>query len=179
MKFLGIVLWSMAAAIGYGIVHDQVTARVCVEYFTVGHPPVFGATSPTLLGLGWGILATWWVGLGLGLLLGACARLGPEPRLAARDLRGPLLTLLAATAALAFSVGVAGYLVVEVSGYRPPAVIRLHLPWATEHRFTSCLFAHAASYASAFLGGLVVCVQTLLRRRERRRASAAAANPTR
>jgi hypothetical protein len=31
----------------YGIVHDQVTARVCVEYFTVGHPPVFQTNSDT------------------------------------------------------------------------------------------------------------------------------------
>ena len=49
-----IVLLCIAAAVVYGILHDQVTARVCVEYFTIGHPPVFNTDSPTLLALGWG-----------------------------------------------------------------------------------------------------------------------------
>lgn len=62
MQFAGIVLFSIAAAIFYGIAHDQITARVCVEYFTIGHLPVFKTTSPTLLALGWGVLATWWLG---------------------------------------------------------------------------------------------------------------------
>jgi len=30
------------AAVFYGILHDQITARICVEYFTIGHPIVFG-----------------------------------------------------------------------------------------------------------------------------------------
>ena len=65
MQFVGIVLFSIAAAVFYGIAHDQVTVRVCLEYFTIGHPPVFKTTSPALLALGWGVLATWWVGLPL------------------------------------------------------------------------------------------------------------------
>ena len=73
MAFLRIVLQCVALAIVYGIVHDVVTAHVCVEYFTIGHPTVIGCTSPVMLALTWGVLATWWVGLGLGLLLGlAC-----------------------------------------------------------------------------------------------------------
>lgn len=63
MPFIRIVLLSILAAIGYGIIHDQVTARICVEYFTIGHPPIFHTDSPALLGVRWGILATWWVGL--------------------------------------------------------------------------------------------------------------------
>jgi len=67
MQRLAIVGLCIAAAIGYGIGHDQITARVCVEYFTIGHPPIFSTDSPRLLGLGWGIMATGWVGLVLGL----------------------------------------------------------------------------------------------------------------
>jgi len=59
VESLKIILLSIAAVILYGIVHDQVTARMCVEYFTIGHPPIFGTDDPTLLGVGWGILATW------------------------------------------------------------------------------------------------------------------------
>src|SRR5438105_3328307 len=40
MESAKILLLSVATAVAYGIVQDQVTARVCVEYFTIGHPPV-------------------------------------------------------------------------------------------------------------------------------------------
>jgi hypothetical protein len=66
------------------ILHDQITARVCVEYFTVFHPPVFNTQSPTLLACGWGVIATWWVGLFLGLFLAVAARIGPRPKLSVR-----------------------------------------------------------------------------------------------
>lgn len=62
MEFLKIVALCISASVLYGIVHDQITARICVEYFTVFHPPVFATTSPTLLGFGWGVIATWWAG---------------------------------------------------------------------------------------------------------------------
>ncbi len=38
--------------------HDHVTVRICVEYFTVFHPPVFATDSTTRLGLGWEVIAT-------------------------------------------------------------------------------------------------------------------------
>jgi hypothetical protein len=62
MQSAMIVLLSIASAVAYGISHDQVTARVCVEYFTIGHPPVFATESPTFLALGWGTIATCWSG---------------------------------------------------------------------------------------------------------------------
>jgi hypothetical protein len=52
VEFLKIVALCIVAAVVYGIVHDQVTARICLEYFTEFHPPVFLTSSPTLLGLG-------------------------------------------------------------------------------------------------------------------------------
>ncbi|MDA0768159.1 MAG: hypothetical protein O3A92_15225 [Verrucomicrobia bacterium] len=38
MQVVAIILASVAAAIVYGIIHDQVIARICVEYFTIVHP---------------------------------------------------------------------------------------------------------------------------------------------
>src|SRR5687768_3279430 len=99
---------SILAAIIYGIAHDQVTARVCVEYFTIGHPPIFRTDDPTLLGLGWGIVATWWVGLILGVALALTARAGSRPRTPAAALARPVATLLAVMgvgAALAGGIG--------------------------------------------------------------------------
>jgi hypothetical protein len=39
------------AAVIYGILHDPITARVRVEYFPIGHAPIFGTVDPTLLEL--------------------------------------------------------------------------------------------------------------------------------
>lgn len=49
-------IWSLCvtAAILYGIVHAQITARLAVEYFTIGHVSPPGLVSHTLLGLYWG-----------------------------------------------------------------------------------------------------------------------------
>jgi hypothetical protein len=55
MHALRIIALCVAAAVTYGVLHDQITSRVCVEYFTVGHPPVFGTEDPTLLALGWAL----------------------------------------------------------------------------------------------------------------------------
>ena len=79
-----IVLMSIAAAIAYGIAHDQVTVRICLEYFTIGHEPVFPTRNPTLLAIGWGIIATWWVGVLLGVPLAIVARAGSPRGVVAR-----------------------------------------------------------------------------------------------
>ena len=50
MQWLAIVLLSVLTCVTYGIVHDQITARICVEYFTIGHSPGFDTDDPTLLG---------------------------------------------------------------------------------------------------------------------------------
>jgi hypothetical protein len=59
VESLKIIVLCIVAAMVYGILHDQVTARVCVEYFTIGHPPIFHTDDPTLLAFGWGVIATW------------------------------------------------------------------------------------------------------------------------
>src|ERR1041384_2373253 len=109
MPSLKIVLLGLCAAVGYGILHDQVTARVCVEYFTVGHPRIIASTSPTILGFVWGVLATWWVGLPLGCLLALAARAGPWSQLRAADLRTSVMILLVVMAICAALAGFIGY----------------------------------------------------------------------
>jgi hypothetical protein len=94
LEHLKIILICVAAAIAFGVVHDQVTARVCLEYFTVFHPPVFATQSPTALAFGWGVIATWWVGLFLGLLLTLAARAGSRPKQTASQQLRPIAKLL-------------------------------------------------------------------------------------
>jgi hypothetical protein len=165
MKFLGIVALSVGSAISYGIVHDQVTARVCVEYFTIGHPPLFATESPTLLALGWGIVATWWMGLLLGIPLACCCRIGSAPPLGPREVLRPLGVLLLAMAVVALLAGIAGY-AAATSGrvfLLPPMADRVPAP--KHAAFLADLWAHVAAYAAGFFGGLGLCARSVIRRR--------------
>jgi hypothetical protein len=55
---LKILALSIGACIGYGIAHGSVTARLCVQYFTVGHLPVIASESPQVLALVWGVIVS-------------------------------------------------------------------------------------------------------------------------
>ena len=159
-----VVLLGLGSAVIFGVAHDQVTARICPEYFTIGHadlgmPSVFHSSSPTVLAFAWGLVATWWVGLPLGVVLSSCARVGRWPTLGADQLLRPLLVLLAVMAACAVLGGVAGWLS-GMSYYLPEAV-----PREARVGFTIDAWAHGASYVSGLLGGVALCVVTLARRR--------------
>jgi hypothetical protein len=153
VESLKIIAFCILAAIVYGIVHDQFTARICLEYFTVFHPAVFPTQSPTLLALGWGVVATWWVGAFLGILLSIAARLGPRPKATLRTIIRPVLTLLAVMALSATLFGVLGYFLGHVPAYWTDAI-----PRSAHQRFAADLWAHSASYATGFSGGLALCV---------------------
>ena len=159
-----IVLFATFAAIVYGILHDQVTAHLCVEYFTIAHPPVFPTESPFLLALGWGVIATWWVGLPLGLGLAAAARLGTAPRLGLGDVRRPIVILMIATALAAFLAGVAGAILVAAGAAPVPGDWAAVIPPDRHAAFSAAAWAHAASYAAGAFGGLIVIGLTVRRR---------------
>lgn len=159
MQSLGIVLVCVVAAVCYGVAHDQVTARVCVEYFTVGHPPVFDTDDPTLLGLGWGIIATWWVGLLLGVPLAIVARAGSRPKRSARSLVRPLGWLLAVMAVCASLAGVAGWLLACSGVVFLVGPIARALPVERHVPFLADLWAHSASYLVGLVGGIAVIIQ--------------------
>lgn len=158
MQSLRIVVMCVVAAVCYGIAHDQVTARVCVEYFTVGHPPVFGTDDPMLLGIGWGIIATWWVGLLLGIPLALVARAGSRPKRSVGDLVRPVTCLLAVMAVCAFVAGVAGWLLASSGAVFLVGPIARELPVDRHVPFLADLWAHSASYLVGLVGGLLVMV---------------------
>jgi hypothetical protein len=164
VEFAKIVALSILAAICYGIAHDQVTARICVEYFTVFHPPVFPTDNPTLLGLGWGVIATWWVGTILGILLGIAARAGRAPKVGARSLLRPIVVLLAVMAISALGAGLTGYVLARHGSIGPPWWVRAHLAPASYAAFMGDWWAHNASYAAAGAGGIILCVMTWRKR---------------
>lgn len=145
MQSLRIVLMCVAAAVGYGIAHDQVTARVCVEYFTVGHPRVFGTDDPTLLGVGWGVVATWWVGLLLGVLFAVVAQAGSRPKRTAGSLVLPVACLLAVMAVCALAAGITGWLLARSGAVFLVGPVARTLPADRHVPFLADLWAHSGS----------------------------------
>ena len=164
---LKIILLSIAAAVSYGVVHDQITAHLCVEYFSVAHPPVFPTEDPTLLALGWGIIATWWVGLILGIPLALAARLGPWPKRSTASLVRPLMWLMVASAIVAVASGLTGWMLAH-SGHLKLSdfddYLAVNIPPAHHAVFFADAFSHLASYAMGFLGGIFIIASVTISR---------------
>jgi hypothetical protein len=141
----------------FGVLHDQVTARLSLEYFTIAHPRLFASDSPTLHALAWGVLGTWWVGLVLGLALAVSARAGARPKLDARSVRPLLAAVMAGAAAASATAGLVAW-ALSASG-----AIALAPAWSTvvspeQHTgFLVASWMHLASYAAGALGGLAAC----------------------
>lgn len=157
MQFARIVALSVSAAVAYGILHDQVTARLCVEYFTVGHPLIIATDDPTLLALLWGVLATWWVGVLLGVPLALLSRVGSWPKVAARDLVRPMLRVTACVAVFAAGAGTVGYVSATRGGLALGEPLASRIPHQQHVWFLVDAFAHPASYLGGLLGGLALC----------------------
>ncbi len=164
MESLKIILLCIVSTVVYGILHDQVTARVCVEYFTVGHAPIFHTPSPTILAFGWGTMGTWWVGLILGVVAALASRLGSWPRLDAAHLVRPIACLLIVMAVASLLAGITGYQIAKASGLVLPEPLGPRIPKGHHHLFFADSLAHLAAYGVGAFGGLILCVRVLAQR---------------
>jgi hypothetical protein len=159
----GILNIALAAAILYGVLHDNVTARLCVEYFTIGHPRVIASESPTALALVWGVLATWWFGAFLGLLLAIAARAGRRAKWGPRDVLRPVGVLLVGVGMASFVGGCIGYRHALAHDY-PDWLGELMLGPKAEFWFVVDLWAHRAAYLAGLLFTLALCAYVAIQR---------------
>ena len=164
MEFAKIVTLGLFAAIVYGVIHDQATARVCLEYFTIGHPALIRTTSPTLLALAWGFVGTWWVGLALGVIVAMAARHGGRPQLSAAQVRPYILGLMVAVGALASMSGLLAYLLATRGAIALSKDWSDLLPDGAQIPFLVDVWTHSASYLFGILGGAVAAVLIYRRR---------------
>ncbi len=164
MESLKIILFAIVAAVFYGVLHDQVTAHLCVEYFTIGHPPVFATDSPFLLALGWGVIATWWVGLILGAALAIAARAGRARKLALNDLRAGIVWLMLVSAAGSAVGGIVGAFLAAEDVIWLVGDMADRVPTDRQVAFLAVGFAHSVSYGIGGLGGLFLSVWTWRKR---------------
>jgi hypothetical protein len=124
-----------------------------------------------MLGFAWGIAATWWVGMSLGIFLALSSRMGRLPKRNWRSLAYPIFGMLTVTGLLAAFAGWQMYRVASVDipqgipllddvlfprnmGIADNVIIGLYTDWAT----------HLASYAGGIGGGIFLCAWTLWRR---------------
>jgi hypothetical protein len=156
MESFKIWLTTVALAVAYGVAHDQVTARVAIEYFTIGHERVFDTESATLIAMGWGVLATWWVGAIGGLIIAAATRIGGEPRLTLAELLRPGAVLLSAMAVCSLIAGITGYALARADVIAVDPYFAERVPARSHDRFVADAWAHLAAYASGILGCLVL-----------------------
>lgn len=106
--FLLGIAGSVAVASLFGALHDQITYTISPEYYTALKFPQFGLVPDVEAGVVdlrlrvalVGVLATWWVGLGLGAVLAALALIQRDGRAMARVLvTGAAIVVVVATAA--------------------------------------------------------------------------------
>ena len=158
MRWFSIVLLAVVACIVYGIVHDQITARICVEYFTIGHAIIIPTEDPTILGLLWGVIATWWVGVMLGVPLACVARWGSQPRKTASELVRPMGLLMLVNGIFALCAGTVGYLLARNDWVYLTGPIAERVPEDRHVTFLTDLWAHNASYLGGFIGGILLMI---------------------
>ena len=168
---LRIVLLAIGASILYGIAHDLVTVHVCLEYFTVAHPPLFPTEDPVPLAIGWGVVATWWVGLLLGAVLAHAALRGPEPAVSAHALVRPIAKLLAVMALCAAFAGFIGWLGMRGGWFVMVGPLAARIPIAQHAGFVADSAAHLTSYAVGAVGGIVLARRVRSTRRAHVRGS--------
>lgn len=155
-KFFVLLTLTAAAAPlagAYGALHDQLSYTVSPEYFTLFKFPMFGlagsALPPRLLASWVGFLATWWMGVLVGALVGAAGWLHAQPRRMARVSLEALLVALA----VAFSAGLLGLLYgfLRTTHIRAEDYAGWYVPNHVHHlrRFLCVGYMHDASYLGA------------------------------
>ena len=154
-----IIFTSILAAIIYGILHDQVSARLCLEYFTVAHPRLVQTDNPTVHAILWGIIATWWVGAGLGTLLSIAARAGSRPKRELRTLLKPIGVLLAIMGGAALMAAALGYFASAADWVFLVEPFASRIPTEKHDGFIAAMWMHLASYGVGLIGGVVLAVR--------------------
>lgn len=157
MTSFKIILSTFLLAISYGIIHDLVTAHLCLEYFTKGHPKLIESESPILLACTWGFVATWWLALPMGLLISFFNQFGHYPPLGFTEIFHLLKNLALFMFLFVFLSGILGFLLSELNVIFLISDLSQQIHPSKHSKFLAAGFAHGSSYVSGIIGSLVIC----------------------
>ncbi|MBU8546145.1 MULTISPECIES: hypothetical protein [Roseomonadaceae] len=157
-----IILLCVVAVCVYGIMNNLITVRILPEFFAI-----FGANTahvnPNQIAFFFGVIATWWVGAVIGVVLAISARAGSRPRISAVQLVKPLIYCLVAVGALACLAGFSMYgLSVNVE------LPRQYSPYISSDKanaFWVVNAIHTVDYVAGLLAGVLLCSVTYGSRR--------------
>ena len=162
---LRIIIACVGAAIFYGIIHDQITIRICPEYFTVFHPFLITTSSLTVLALAWAVVATWWMGMLIGIFVSVTARWGSWPKLSLSDIKTHLAVFILILGGLALMAGLTGYFGYRAQLFSAPDIPADALDQDRYPRFMAAWFMHLTSYFAGGLGACILSGTILMKRR--------------
>jgi hypothetical protein len=170
--FLLLCLIALFIAGAYGAAHDQISCTVSPEYFTRFKYLQFGLAQDMPLRLAAGIvgfLASWWMGVPIGAVLGVTGLLYPSAHVMLRN----TLRAYIVVATVALSIGLCGLLwgfltVNQTIAAKPP----FWIPDDVQDRcaFLRAGYMHNASYLGGALGLMGALVWQARRIAESRRA---------
>lgn len=156
---------TMLGFIAYGITQDQITARVSIEYFTIGHVRILDTENPTIIALLWGVLATWWFGLGAGILLAIVSNFGSWQIMTWRMLIKPAGIFFVGVGITALIAGIIGYVTGEMGIFHLAGRIAAQITPEKQTRFLANGWAHTAAYMAGAIGTIILAIWILWQRR--------------
>jgi hypothetical protein len=164
MKSISLIFASIFFAIAYGMIHDLITANICVAYFTIGHPKIIESESPIVLAFLWGTIATWWVGLIMGVILSLFNSIGKQVKLELKSIIKMILKLLLYMLVLALIAGIIGFTLTELNViHLVPRLAKL-IDSNQHSRFLAVGWAHFSSYISGIIGTWIIAFEIKKRR---------------
>ena len=157
----------------YGALHDQISYTVSSEYFTEFKYRQFGLIDvawPDRVKAAWiGVLASWWMGIPIGIVVGAFGFLHPTPRM----MWVCSMRAFGLVALVALGIGVDGLLYgwffashdpVDYNGWFLPDALQ------EPRRYLSVGHMHNASYLGGATGILFGVAAQFFQRRDRKEA---------
>lgn len=164
MIHLKTFLFCVVGAVAFGIFHDLFTANICVEYFTIGHIPIIESENPFILALVWGPLATWWVGVMLGIFIVVHNVIGKSPSLPFHLIRSWIVKLLLIMVCTSTLAGIIGFILASTGTIHMIPRFADRVPVEKHVAYLSVGWAHVSSYLVGLIGGIVICVKIWLKR---------------
>ncbi|HWD38226.1 MAG TPA: hypothetical protein VG944_05205 [Fimbriimonas sp.] len=162
-RWIGI---AVLAAVAYGISNDQITVTLSPEYFSVFKARQFApflrtaglADAPIRVqAVAVGVLATWWFGLLLGVLLSLAGALGSRNPISNRTYCLSVLSTMLFALVLSAVFGAIGYSVEPVlqpTGSKWPFLDGIH----DVRRAFAVGFWHTGAYLGGFVGVIAAAV---------------------